>query len=143
MSNLTEMEMLLRKCVEDVRDEISRRNLTNLQLSESSNKKGWSPLYMPKDNVSPNEFTKEDRERALELLLSQERVISLIYSKTFPVAGQGNANTGLNSKDGGKDAAELNEILNGMGELENSSESAGVKQEKLPNIVKTFVNPRV
>ena len=30
-------------------------------------------------------FTPEDRERVLELLLSQERVVSLLYAKTFPV----------------------------------------------------------
>lgn len=29
------------------------------------------------------DFTKQDRERVLELLLSQERVISLLYDRTF------------------------------------------------------------
>ena len=31
-----------------------------------------------------SDFERVDRERALELLLSQERVISLLYDKTFP-----------------------------------------------------------
>ena len=32
-----------------------------------------------------DDFTQADRERVLELLLSQERVVSLIYAKTFPI----------------------------------------------------------
>lgn len=32
------------------------------------------------------DFTKRDRERVLELLLSQERVISLLYDRTFLTA---------------------------------------------------------
>lgn len=39
------------------------------------------------------DFTQEDRERALELLLSQERVVTLLYAKTFPVS---NANAPVN-----------------------------------------------
>jgi hypothetical protein len=31
------------------------------------------------------EFSQEERERVLELLLSQERVVTLLYAKTFPV----------------------------------------------------------
>jgi len=30
------------------------------------------------------EFSAADRERVMELLLSQERVINLLYDKTFP-----------------------------------------------------------
>lgn len=32
-------------------------------------------------DVQLNEFTKEDRERVMEILLSQERVISILYDK--------------------------------------------------------------
>ena len=35
----------------------------------------------PTDKV---EFTKEQREKIVEMLLSQERVLSLLYEKTFP-----------------------------------------------------------
>lgn len=35
------------------------------------------------------EFSRQDRERVMELLLSQERVISLLYAKTFPSRGGG------------------------------------------------------
>lgn len=32
-----------------------------------------------------DDFTPQDRERTLSLLLSQERVVTLLYAKTFPV----------------------------------------------------------
>jgi hypothetical protein len=38
--------------------------------------------------VAISELGREERDRVLELLLSQERVITLLYSKTFPVQGQ-------------------------------------------------------
>jgi hypothetical protein len=50
--------------------------------------------------VPIEDFAQEDRERTLELLLSQERVVTLLYSKVFPVAGGGGGKGG-----GGKGAA--------------------------------------
>jgi hypothetical protein len=38
--------------------------------------------------VAISELGRDERDRVLELLLSQERVITLLYSKTFPVKGQ-------------------------------------------------------
>lgn len=39
----------------------------------------------PASSIPIDSFAQEDRERALELLLSQERVVTLLYSKVFPV----------------------------------------------------------
>lgn len=79
----TEMEMLLRQCVDDVRKEIARRHVESAQFSQG---KDLAKLYNRQPGLIPIEdFTQEDRERALELLLSQERVVTLLYSKTFPV----------------------------------------------------------
>jgi hypothetical protein len=74
----TEMELLLRQCVADVRKEIAKRNIASAQAQQQLY--GRAPGLIPVD-----EFTKEDRERALELLLAQERVVSLLYAKTFPL----------------------------------------------------------
>ena len=43
-------------------------------------------LYSSQAGQLPlDEFESEERQRTLELLLSQERVVSLIYAKTFPI----------------------------------------------------------
>ena len=79
----TEMEMLLRQCVDDVRKEIARRHVESAQFSQGND---LAKMYNRQPGLIPVEdFTQEDRERALELLLSQERVVTLLYSKTFPV----------------------------------------------------------
>jgi len=81
----TDMELLLRQCVEDVREEIARRHVETAQFSQGGGQ-DLARLYSKQPGLIPiDEFTQEDRERALELLLSQERVVSLIYAKTFPV----------------------------------------------------------
>jgi hypothetical protein len=79
----TEMEMLLRQCVDDVRKEIARRHVESAQFSQGND---LAKMYNRQPGLIPVEdFTQEDRERALELLLSQERVVTLLYSKTFPI----------------------------------------------------------
>lgn len=80
----TEMELLLRQCVDDVRREITRKQL------ESADDAAYGT------GAGTDTFTKDDRERVLELLLSQERVVSLLYAKTFPVSVK---STGLSLED--------------------------------------------
>ena len=64
-------------------------------------------------------FTQEDRERVLELLLSQERVVSLLYAKTFPVntkqAGGLSLEDGAIPQSMGIDALGLSIGLSGAG----------------------------
>lgn len=76
----TELEVLLRQCLDDVKAEILRHRLEN-------ERKDGPPLPVPGQNVSTmsvHELTPQDRERILELLLSQQRVVQLLYSRTFP-----------------------------------------------------------
>jgi hypothetical protein len=83
LANRTDMELLLRKCVEDVRKEIARRRIEANNVGGSDLVK----LYSRNPGAIPvEEFTQDDRERALELLLSQERVVTLLYAKTFPIS---------------------------------------------------------
>eukprot|EP00967_Tisochrysis_lutea_P083231 scaffold115589_cov26-Tisochrysis_lutea.AAC.1 len=79
LQSRTELEGLLRACSDDVRREIAFHR---------SGGKGIPPGGRPNSSagreVSMASMTSADRERVLELLLSQERVVSLLYDKTFP-----------------------------------------------------------
>ncbi len=55
--------------------------------------------------LAAEHFTKADRERVLELLLSQERVVTLLYAKTFPVGGRSSGPAHPLSPDGSPAAA--------------------------------------
>ena len=60
-------------------------------------------LYSRSGGAKPlpvEHFAKADRERVLELLLSQERVVTLLYAKTFPIGGR-NTQTNPLSPDPG------------------------------------------
>lgn len=82
------------KAVDDVRKEVSRRNIENGQFARSSMLSAtgdMSKLYSRTPGALPIEdFAQEERERTLELLLSQERVINLLYTKTFPIVPPSN-----------------------------------------------------
>jgi hypothetical protein len=66
LESRTELEQLLRKCVDDVKLEIHRRRSDQRTRSKEP------------------ELTSADREKIIEVLLSQERVLTLLYDKTFP-----------------------------------------------------------
>ena len=83
-----ELERLLRLCVEDVKNEIAKKRAENRVLMHSK-------LYLncvfliyaglkKKGGVDELGLTSEDREKIIEVLLSQERVLTLLYDKTFP-----------------------------------------------------------
>jgi hypothetical protein len=75
----TEIEVLLRQCLDDVKAEVARHRM------ESDDKMpGVSGVDTPITAMSVHELTTQDRERVQELLLSQQRVVQLVYSKTFP-----------------------------------------------------------
>lgn len=79
MSARTELEILLKAALDDVKMEILRR--------EAEEKHADGPKVDPaasSKDLSVHDLSGEDRERVLELLLSQQRVVQLLYSKTFP-----------------------------------------------------------
>jgi len=78
MQQRTEIEVLLRQCLDDVKAEIMRHRL------EHERKDASPGPGVPITAMSVHELTTQDRERVLELLLSQQRVVQLLYSKTFP-----------------------------------------------------------
>lgn len=109
LQNRTELEIFLHQCIEDVKHDIARRR-SQLMSGSTSRRVGcgssmkcdspWCCFVSPGkatfppvagaaakgegDDTPLSAFTAADRERVMELLLSQERVISLLYSKTFP-----------------------------------------------------------
>jgi len=89
----TELEIFLRQCVRDVQVEISRRRteLMNTNSIDPENNRQRRTTE-DGDELPLSEFSSQDRERVMELLLSQERVVSLLYSRTFPVSGSGRGN---------------------------------------------------
>lgn len=76
------------------------------QFSNNAQGSDLAKLYSKNPGAIPvDDFTQGDRERVLELLLSQERVVSLIYAKTFPVVSNpisqnNNINNSFNSNNG-------------------------------------------
>ena len=124
----TDMEMLFRQCVDDVRKEISRRSTPSPGcLSGSRPTFCGSPNSITEIPFTTS-FTLNDRERTIELLLSQEKVITLLYSKMFPSNSNGRPrNSSANSLDisrgdsyeGGADADILLAISKGL--YDNSS----------------------
>ena len=76
LQSRTELETLLRACVDDVRKEIAAQ-----RAGGGGGAGGGSPA---KDKVGVDDLAHSERERVLELLLSQERVVALLYERTFP-----------------------------------------------------------
>lgn len=123
----TDMEMLLRQAVEDVRKEIARRYVEEGQFSNTSN--DLAKLYGKQPSLIPVEdFTQGDRERVLELLLSQERVVSLIYAKTFPINPSNNKNVSLEASSNN-----LNLNTNGLEFLEGELDFQSPSGEHRPS----------
>jgi len=119
LKSRTEVEILLRQCVEDVRKEIAKRHVESAQFAGSGD---LAKLYNRQPGTIPIEdFTQEDRERALELLLSQERVVALLYAKTFPVNSTAKSKPGPLTESGGLIAEE---------------DRIGVLAEKLPALLR-------
>lgn len=118
----TEMELLLRSCVEEVRKEIAKRHMESAYSSNPNKTGDFTKLYQGTGvagsagggaaaaegpPIPIEDFTQEDRERVLELLLSQERVVTLLYSKAFPVAGSASAAKGTGVQLGGGHLQEM------------------------------------
>ncbi|KAL9646014.1 hypothetical protein ABK040_000454 [Willaertia magna] len=59
----TELEIFLRSCIEDVKEEIKRKK-TN-------------------EKIDLVEFQKKDRQRVMDILLSKEKVLRILYEKVF------------------------------------------------------------
>lgn len=81
LQSRTELESLLRACVGDVRKEIASQRAAAAAASPKGGSGGGGSAP---GHGEAEELSARERERVLELLLSQERVVSLLYERTFP-----------------------------------------------------------
>ncbi len=83
MQAKTELEELLGQCVEEVRSEFVGKKPADRPSAAGTN---FAFILVVRKKPVPDklEFTKEQREKIVEMLLSQERVLALLYDKTFP-----------------------------------------------------------
>ena len=79
----------MRQCIDDTRKEIALRRARGGGGGGGGG--GGRASRLPPGAIAENaknikldEFDEKDREHVMELLLSQERVIGLLYAKTFP-----------------------------------------------------------
>ena len=76
----THLEQLLRQCVDDVKAEINKKRSENKVLYYNNR----APGSRQRSRSQADDLTVQEREKIIEVLLSQERVLTLLYDKTFP-----------------------------------------------------------
>ncbi|GBG25652.1 WD repeat protein [Hondaea fermentalgiana] len=96
LKSRTQLEVLLRRCVEDVRTNIIRHrqrvtsNGSKLSSTHGSVKMQDSVSSLgAEDAIDMEDFSEQDREKLLEILLSQERVVSLTSAYQSEPAAMG------------------------------------------------------
>jgi len=72
------LEKILRQCVDDVKAEIQKKRSENKSSYYARGTRGKMELQEERN------LTGQEREKIIEVLLSQERVLTLLYDKTFP-----------------------------------------------------------
>lgn len=85
LQHRTELEVLLRQCLDDVKAEVARHHAQYGAGRDLAGSAKQPVLDEPASATVPlHQLSAADRERVLELLLSQQRVVQLLYTKTFP-----------------------------------------------------------
>lgn len=74
----SELEVLFLSCVDEVRKEVIKRRTQNL-FAQKYSKRSPSP-----GRLDRNALTSADKRKVLELLVSNEKVLILIFEKLFP-----------------------------------------------------------
>ncbi|KAL1496339.1 hypothetical protein AB1Y20_016295 [Prymnesium parvum] len=132
LQSRTELEVLLRACVDDVRKEVSHaRSAEAAGAAACGSRPGSASRGKATDSPSrpssssgersarmapTSELGRKDRERVLELLLSQERVVSLLYDRAFPPKPVPNAADEEGLMDDTEVSASEAELLQSLGQ---------------------------
>jgi hypothetical protein len=85
LQNHTELEVMLKECVQDVRSEIAHASQLPLVLPphSSSGSLLGSPQHVGR--LSESRLSPLERQRLVEKLLEKEQLLSLLTAKAFPV----------------------------------------------------------
>ncbi|EGZ07483.1 hypothetical protein PHYSODRAFT_529192 [Phytophthora sojae] len=84
LQNHTELEMILKECVQDVRGEIAHVSQLPLVMPHSSSSSS-SLLGSPQHRHAETRLNSAERQRLIERLLEKEQLLSLLTAKAFPV----------------------------------------------------------
>ena len=82
------LEKILRLCVEDVKAEIAKKRSENKSSYYARGQRGKIEL------AEERNLSAIDRGKIIEVLASQERVLTLLYDRTFPPRSQSTATPG-------------------------------------------------
>lgn len=88
----TELQNFLKKCIEDVKQDIAQRTKKRRAMSRSGAGRlartslPKKPAIDPRD-IALADFTSADRINVMEWLLSQDHVMYMLYDKMFPRKG--------------------------------------------------------
>jgi len=85
----TELQNFLKKCIEDVRQDISERNKQRRAALRANGNRIAKSAIPKKPDIDPRDipledFTPADRINVMEWLLSQDHVIYMLYDSMFP-----------------------------------------------------------
>jgi hypothetical protein len=95
LASRNELQTFLRRCIDDVRQDMAERGRSatlrraaSASRSRSSNGRGSTMPPPPLDprQIPLAEFTPQDRINVMEWLLSQDQVIFMLYERMFPQA---------------------------------------------------------
>lgn len=90
-----QLEKILRQCVDDVKNEIVKKKTESkvqyYQKGGSRARAGLSSANILGLDIDDKNLSKAERLKILEVLMSQERVLTLLYDKTFPPRSQSQA----------------------------------------------------
>lgn len=72
-----ELEDLFRKCVAEVKKDVSKRKRQSSRIEESE-------MPHPFELINVDQFTATDKRKVIDLLVSNEHVLLFLYEKLFP-----------------------------------------------------------